>query len=68
MKIWTVVIEVHDDTEVPCTKEQIESAIVNPYLPASMAYQIFETVEAPYGPQPGNDTYTILGTLKFKGR
>lgn len=50
MKTWTVVIEVHDDSETPCTKEQIESVIVNPCPPFAIAYQVMETIEAPYGP------------------
>ena len=54
MRTWTVVIEVHDDNENPLTKEQIESVIVNPCLPYSIGYQIFECTEAAYGPGPEN--------------
>lgn len=57
MKKWTVVIEITDeitDGSGPYTKQEIESFVsdsMQQYVENGIGFQIFETIEAPYGPQ-----------------
>lgn len=56
MKTWTVVVEIKDagDSLGHVGQKRIEEIIserLHDNLPAGFSFQIFETTEAPYGPQ-----------------
>lgn len=51
MKTWTVVLEIHDDTEL--NQAEIEAMVstgMEQGLLATCGFRIMETIEAPYGP------------------